>query len=266
MNRLRQVAWAIAVLGTTLCGVGQRLTPDEILAKVEEQSFFGTGSGSLYAALAVTIEESGQPDAGYAFRVWSKEYPDGTTKTLLLYAAPELVAGTLYLAYTPKEGTGRMWLYLPALEILKELVSESDRKGEFISGSGITYDDVASGFSYREGYAATLVGEEVVIGTTAWRLDLLSAKSGTEWSRIQLWVDQGAFIVLRAEFYDRSGKLARVLGVPELVQDELGLRPARLVVEDLLQGGRATVEIEARSAEEIPDAYFEPYNLGKLEL
>jgi hypothetical protein len=266
MNRALGVACLAVIVGASLGGAAQALTPDQILARVEQQSFFGTGQGSLYAALVVTIEEAGLPDSGYAFRVWAKEYPDGTTKSLLLYAAPELVAGTLYLAHTPKEGTGRIWLYLPALEILKELVSESDRKGEFITGSGITYDDVASGFSYREGYAATLVGEEVVIGTTAWRLDLLSAKSGTEWSRIQLWVDQGAFIVLRAEFYDRSGKLARVLGVPELVQDELGLRPARLVVEDLLQGGRATVEIEARSAEEIPDAYFEPHNLGKLEL
>lgn len=266
MNRALGVACLAAIVGASLGGAAQALTPDQILAKVEQQSFFGTGQGSLYAALVVTIEEAGLPDSGYAFRVWAKEYPDGTTKSLLLYAAPELVAGTLYLAHTPKEGTGRIWLYLPALEILKELVSESDRKGEFITGSGITYDDVASGFSYREGYAATLAGEEVVIGTSAWRLDLQPVTAGMEWSRIRLWVQQEAFIVLRAEFVDRNGKLTRVLQVPELMEDSIGVRPARLVVEDLLQGGRATVEIEARSAEEIPDAYFEPQSLGQFGL
>ena len=266
MNLARLVVCLIAVGGAAWGGMAQALAPDQILAKVEEQSFFGTGSGSLYAALTVVIEEAGLPDTGYAFRVWAKEYPDGTTKTLLLYAAPELVAGTLYLAHTPNEGTGRMWLFLPALEIVKELVSETERKGEFIAGSGITYDDVASGFSYREGYTATLGGEEVMLGGAAWRLELVPTVAGKDWSRIRLWVHQGAFIVLRAEFVDRGGKLARVLSVPELVRDELGLRPARLVVEDLLKGGRATVEIEARSAAEIPDDYFEPRNLGKLDL
>lgn len=266
MNRARIVACLAAVIAAAWGGIGQTPTPDQILAKVEQQSFFGTGRGSLFVALTVTIEEPGQPDAGYAFRVWAKEYPDGTTKTLLLYAAPELVAGTLYLAHTPPADTERIWLYLPALEILKELVSESDRKGEFIAGSGITYADVASGFSYREGYAATLDGEEVMIGATVWRLDLVPIAAGKEWSRIRLWIHQGEFIVLRAEFVDRNGKLARILSVPELVQDDLGMRPARLVVENLLRGGRATVEIEARSAEEISDAYFDPRNLGKLKL
>lgn len=266
MNRVRQAGCVIAILGVTLFGMGQALTPDAILARVEKQSFFGTGQGNLYVALAVGIEEAGQPPTGYAFRVWAKDYPDGTTKTLLLYAAPELVAGTLYLAHIPKAGTGRMWLWLPALEILKELVSESERKGEFIAGSGITYDDVASGFSYREGYSATLGGEAHVAGYKTWRLELVPTETGMEWSRILLWVHQGEFIVLRAEFLDRNGKLARVLTVPELVRDAIGLRPGRLVVDSPLKGSRATVAIEARSAEEIPDAYFLPENLGTLDL
>lgn len=266
MKLVRVVACLVAVLGTAWGGASQALTPDQILSKVEQQSFFGTGQGSLYAALAVTIEEAGLPGSGYAFRVWAKEYPDETTKTLLLYAAPDLVAGTLYLAHTPKEGTGRMWLFLPALELLKELVSDSDRRGEFIAGSGITYDDVASGFTYREGYTATPAGEEAVSGATAWRLNLVPASPGQEWSQIRLWIHQEAFIVLRAEFVDLSGRMARILTVPELIEDAIGVRPARLVVEDLLRGGRATVEIETRSVEEIPDTYFEPQNLGELEL
>ncbi|MBC7220348.1 outer membrane lipoprotein-sorting protein [Candidatus Bipolaricaulota bacterium] len=266
MRRVVVAATMAAIVGVTWSGIARAFTADEILARVEEQSFFGTGRGSLYVALAVGIEEKNQPPSRYAFRVWAKEYPDGTTKTLLLYAAPELVAGTMYLAHIPKEGPERMWLWLPDLEVLKELVSESERKGEFIAGSGISYDDVASGFSYREGYDATVAGEETVAGHIAWRLDLTPTEPTAEWSRIVLWVHQEEFIVLRAEFYDRAGKQDRVLTVPELVEDEIGLRPAQLVVESPLQGSRATVEIEVRSEAEIPDGYFEPENLGKLEL
>ncbi len=265
MNRAVRSLLVLALGVVPFLGIAQGITADEILAKVEEQSFFGTGQGNLYAAFAVTVEEKGQAPASYAFRVWAKEYP-GVTKTLLLYVAPELVAGTLYLAHIPEEGPGRMWLWFPALMVLKEIVGESEREGEFIAGSGITYDDMAAGFIYREGYRAEIQGEETVDGQAVWRLELVASDPTAEWSRIRLWVHKDAYIVLRAEFYDRRGVLARVLTVPELVEDAIGLRPGRLVVESPLEGSRATVVVKTRSTADIPDEYFQPEKLPTLEL
>ncbi|MGC8962446.1 MAG: outer membrane lipoprotein-sorting protein [Candidatus Bipolaricaulaceae bacterium] len=241
-------------------------TADEILKKVEEQGFFGTGRESLYASLAVEIQEKGQPTVDYAFRVWAKEYSDGTTKVLLLYAAPEDVAGTIFLAHVPKEGTARMWLYLPELALVKELVGEGERKGEFIAGSGITYEDISKGFSYREDYESELLSEEDLSGFPTWKLGLSPRASGAEWSRVLLWVHREHYFVVRAEFYDKDGKLSRVLLVPELVTDSLGPRPALLQVENLGKGSRGEVRILERSYAEIPDEYFLPENLGKLRL
>ncbi len=241
-------------------------TADEILKKVEEQGFFGTGRESLYASLAVEIQEKGQPTVDYAFRVWAKEYSDGTTKVLLLYAAPEDVAGTIFLAHVPKEGTARMWLYLPELALVKELVGEGERKGEFIAGSGITYEDISKGFSYREDYESELLSEEDLSGFPTWKLGLSPRASGAEWSRVLLWVHREHYFVVRAEFYDKDGKLSRVLLVPELVTDSLGPRPALLQVENLGKGSRGEVRILERSCAEIPDEYFLPENLGKLRL
>ncbi len=254
-------------VGVGLLGVwALAQTADEILARVEDQGFFGVGRDSLYASIAVEIQEKGQPRVDYAFQVWAKEYPDGTVKFLLLYAAPEDVAGTLFLAHVPKEGATRMWLYLPELALVKELVGETERKGEFISGSGITYEDISKGFSYREGYAAELLGEEVLGAYPTWKLGLSPRTQEGEWQRIVLWVHREHYFVVRAEFYDREGKLSRVLSVPELVADELGVRPALLRVEDLRQGSWAEVRIAARGAEAIPDEYFEPAHLPKLRL
>lgn len=241
-------------------------TADEILKRVEEQGFFGTGRESLYASLAVEIQEKGQPTVDYAFRVWAKEYADGTTKVLLLYAAPEDVAGTIFLAHVPKEGNAQMWLYLPELALVKELVGESERKGEFIGGSGITYEDISKGFSYREDYESELLGEEDLSGFPTWKLGLSPKAAGAEWSRIFLWVHREHYFVVRAEFYDKDGKLSRVLVVPELVTDSLGTRPALLRVENLEKGSRGEVRILERSSAEIPDEYFAPENLGKIEL
>lgn len=253
------------LLASSLLGLAQGLTADQILTRVEEQAFFGTGRGSLYASIEVRIEEPRQAPREFAFRVWAKEYPDGSTKSLLLYVVPEEVAGTLYLSHLPKGGTARMWLWLPDLEILKELVGETERKGEFIAGSGFTYDDVAKGFTYREGYKAELQGEETVRGARTWRLNLSATDPKAEWGRIVLWVHQVAYIVVRGEFYDRAGKLVRVLTVPELLEDQVGLRPGRIVVEDLVKGGRATVLVRERSTAEVPDDYFVPGNLPKLK-
>jgi hypothetical protein len=241
-------------------------TADEILKRVEEQGFFGTGRKSLYAALTVEIQEKGQPKVDYSFRVWAKEYPDETTKVLLLYAAPEDVAGTIFLAHVPKEGTTRMWLYLPELALTKELVGETERKGEFIAGSGITYEDISKGFSYREDYASELLGEEEVSGFPTWKLGLSPKASGAEWSKILLWVHREHYFVVRAEFYDKDGKLSRILTVPELVTDELGTRPALLQVENRAKESWGQVQILERSAAELPDEYFVPENLGKLKL
>jgi len=264
MNCAIRLLLVVALGVVPLVGIAQGITADEILARVEEQGFFGTGQRNLYVAFAVTIEQPSQLPLEYAFRVWAKEYP-GVTKTLLLHTAPEAVAGTMFLAHLAEERPDRMWLWLPALEILKEMVGESEREGEFIPGSGFTYDDIAAGFAYREGYRATLQGEETLNGQPAWRLELV-ATAAAEWSRIRLWVHREAFIVLRGEFYDHSGTHARIMTVPELVEDALGFRPGRLVVETLIQGTRATVEIKARSAEEIPDEYFQPEKLRTLAL
>lgn len=257
----------LASVSVVLLGVwAWAQTADEILKRVEEQGFFGTGRESLYASLVVEIQEKGQPMVDYAFRVWAKEAPDGTVKVLLLYVAPEDVAGTIFLAHVPKEGLSRMWLYLPELNLRKELVGETERKGEFITGSGISYEDISKGFSYREDYASELLSEEEVSGFPTWKLGLSPKASGAEWSKILLWVHREHYFVVRAEFYDKDGKLSRILTVPELVTDELGTRPALLQVENRAKESWGQVQILERSAAEIPDEYFVPENLGKLKL
>jgi hypothetical protein len=79
-------------------------------------------------------------------------------------------------------------------------------------------------------------------------------------------VHRELYFVVRVELYDEGGKLARRITVPELVEDELGTRPALLRVEDLVKGSWAEVRITERSGAEIPDEYFVPENLPKLHL
>jgi hypothetical protein len=110
------------------------------------------------------------------------------------------------------------------------------------------------------------LGEEEVSGFPTWKLGLSPKASGAEWSKILLWVHREHYFVVRAEFYDKDGKLSRILTVPELVTDELGTRPALLQVENRAKESWGQVQILERSAAELPDEYFVPENLGKLKL
>ncbi|MGC9529779.1 MAG: outer membrane lipoprotein-sorting protein [Candidatus Bipolaricaulaceae bacterium] len=258
-------AFGLTVVGALTLGAGCLGTSlDEILDQVEETGFL-SATGNLAGTFTITIWEDGEPTE-YGFRVWAREYDeDGpVTKTLILYQKPDLVAGTLFLFHTPAQGESRLWLYLPALDLLKELVGKS-REGEFISGSGITYQEVAAGFQLRDEYAPRLVGEEEVNGRPTWKVSFSPRDQAAEWSQVELWVDQESYLVLRAEFY-AGGELARVIEVAELARDELGLRAALITTRDLEEDKRSEIRIVDRSAAQPPDDYFIPDNLRQLDL
>lgn len=253
-----------------LWGLGllaQGLTADEILAQVEERGFMGTGTGEAVITVRFTITE-GDVTNVYAFRVYSSRGAGGEPdKSLIVYLEPELVAGTMFLTWTPPEGNARMWLYLPALGLVKELVSGEAREQEFIAGSGISREDIAQGFRYRDDYVPELIGEEEADGTPAYVIALAPKEGhGVEWAKVMLWVDKENFVVLRTEFYDAEGNLGKVIESADFYADELGYIPHKLTIRDLETGNVSVLEILGREPAEIPDEYFDPEALPALEI
>lgn len=160
-----------------------------------------------------------------------------------------------------------MWLYLPALGLVKELVSAEARQQEFIAGSGVTREDIAEGFKYRDDYAPELVGEEEVSGTTTYVIALAPKKGHeTEWTKIVLWVDKQHFVVLRTEFYDAEGALGKVIEAADFYADDLGYIPHKLTIRNLNSDNVAVLEILVREVADIPDDYFDPEKLPTLEI
>lgn len=263
--RIAKLLTVAVVLGAALVW-GQTLSPEEILTRAEERGLFGIDTPTFHAAFSVQVVRGEGAEDLYVFRVWAKEFPDGTVKSLIVYDAPELMAGTAFLTHSPPEGDPRLWMYLPALGLVRELVGQEAEEGEFIPGTGISYQEVAAGFTYREGYQPELLGEVDLEGRPAYLLLLTSCQPESRWSEIRLWVHREEFVVLQAEFYGEGGELQRLLSVGELMEDELGVRPQSLQIEDLAKGTRAVIDIQQRSAPEIPDEYFQPESLPSLDL
>ncbi|HAF71024.1 MAG: hypothetical protein XD60_0411 [Acetothermia bacterium 64_32] len=261
----RMVLVSAAVLGLWAWALPQGLTADEILDRVEEKTFIGVETGSMMATISLAVTAEGET-TGYTFKVFFQEgegeEPD---KALVVYLEPELVSGTMFLTWTPEEGDARMWLYLPDLGIVKELVGQS-REQEFVSGSGISYEDLAQGFKYREDYKAELVGEEVVDGLPAY-LIVLTPKEGAEadYSQVKLWVEKEYFNVIKMESYS-DGELVSTMRASELSDDGLGYIPHRFEFQDLDEGTSSVLDLLERVRAEVPADYFDPGKLPSLEV
>jgi len=224
--------------------------------------------GTMIATVRFEVAvEEGEATA-YTFRVFSVMDVEGEPdKLLILYLDPELVAGTMFLTHTPEEGDARMWLYLPALGLVKELVTEESQGQEFISGSGISRSEIAEGFQYHEDYSPVLTGEEEIDGLPAYVL-LLTPREGreTDWQSIKLWVYKGEFAVIRAEFTDSEGRLAKLMEGDDFYADSVSFFSHTITFQDLIGGGSSLITLLDREIGDVPDDYFVPENLGKLDI
>jgi|Deesub1362A_J573_1020465.scaffolds.fasta_scaffold06089_4 hypothetical protein len=248
--------------------LAQGLTADEILAKVEEKSFMGGGVGSMVTTVKFDVTTSDGETTSYTFKVFSVRGVEGEPdKALIVYLAPDLVAGTMFLTWTPEEGDARMWLYLPALGLVKELITPESRGQEFVSGSGISREEIAEGFKYKEDYTPELLGEEEAKGMSAYVL-LLIPKEGheTDWKSIKLWVEKDEFAVIRAEFYDENGEVAKTMDGDDFYTDSVGYIAHKIVLKDLVEGSTSTITVLDRQTGEIPADYFDPEKLPTLKI
>ncbi len=251
-----------------LSGSALGITADEILGEVEQQSFLVGGVGDVASTIRFSFigEEATET---YTVRVFARlgegNAPD---QVLLVFLEPELISGTMLLFHIdPVAEKTRMWIYLPAVGVVRELVGEELEQQELIPGTGLRGEDITGGFAYREDYTPELVGEEELDGTPAYVLRLLRKEgSEAEWPKIMLWVHKEKFLVLKVEMYDESGKLSQLIEASDIREDDLGPMAYRWEIKDFTRDLTVVVEVLERVKTEIPDEYFDPQKLPELEI
>jgi len=97
---------------------------------------------------------------------------------------------------------------------LEEVTADGKRKvaaarlDDRVRGSDVTYADLAMNFLYWP--EATVEGEQTIATTKCWQvLCLPPAKSDSPYGKVRVWVAKGNGAMLKAEMYNREGKLAR---------------------------------------------------------
>ena len=273
------VLGGLMVIGAAFAAFG--ITADEILAEMEDLFSVDTDDANgVLATMAMYNDYGNDVTSEYTLHLFELTTFDATqaddadeTTHVLMYFSGGDEDGSIFLMETPEDDTldGRMWLYLPALGLTKELVSDEDQSGSF-AGSSMSYGDLGGTGDLRDDYDAILVGEETldVDGETrdVWRLELTPKPDfDAEHARVLLWVDRVDFLSLRMEAYSDLDALETEMTFLVLGEFEGDRVPEVIRTIDHTEGTTSTVTIShlRRPTPALTLALFDPAALGAVD-
>lgn len=280
---LKKVTMAMVLGGLVLfVAVGAlAMTADEILDEMED--LFSVDSDDVQGVLTTMSlhnDYSGGVNSEYTLAMFElttfdasqPEDKDETTHVLMYFVGGD-EDGSIFLMVTPEDEDldSRMWLYLPALGLTKELVSDEDQSGSF-AGSSMSYGDLGATGDLRDDYDAVILREETrdVAGETfdVWVLELTAKPTAdADHARVLLWVSKTDYLSLRMESYNESGALENTMEFQALGEFEGDRIPERIFSTDAVEETSSTITISGTRRPDAPLTLdlFDPNTLGELD-
>jgi len=278
--KTQATAWLTA--GLLLFGsiAGLAITADEILDEMENVfSVNAEDAGGVLASMTLHNEYTGGVTSQYSLAMFElteidpsmPEDADETSHVIMYFLGGD-EDGSIFLMETPEDEDldGRMWLYLPALGLTKELVSEEDQSGSF-AGSSMSYGDLGSTNEFREDYDSTIMREEQLTidgePNDVWVLELTAkVDADADNARVLLWVAKEDYLTLRMEAYNDLGSLDSTMEFRRLGVFEDDRIPEVIYSENLADGTSTTITVSNTRRPDVALALelFDPENLGAL--
>jgi len=262
-----------------LVAQAQALSAADILREIDARGGI-TGLGNQVAFLSFTVQDKNGSLQESSFVSFGKTSADPQAPdSVLIYflAPPPETCGTVFLTIDRKVSgqAAELYLYLPALDKTKQLVTSGERKGSF-AGSNIQFDQVGRS-ELSSLFNAELVSETTlsvaVDGVAQERrvyvLHLvanLQTNANESFPERTMWVDAEQFLVLASESTNTVGKLQTIMRANGLVTSEGRLEYAVMTVSNVLDKSFTTVTITDREdVGELPDSLFDPALLPQFD-
>ena len=202
---LRIKIFSLALIVTMLAATNltaAELTADEVVEKANQASYYVGKDGR--ASVEMTISDAQGGSRQRAFTILRMNTDGGDQKFYVYFTEPADVRKMAYLVWKNVGGEDDRWLWLPALN-LKKRIAPGDKRTSFV-GSDFFYEDV-SGRSLKEDKHELLevTDQHYVIKNTP------KDPGSVEFAWYQVWIDRQTFLPMKAEYYDASEKLYRVV-------------------------------------------------------
>ncbi len=230
----KKILAILTILLLTLpLAVSRAITVDEIVTKANLASYYGGNDGVARATMTITDRQGRRRVR--EFTILRKDLKDGGRQDYYVYFyRPGDVRKTVFMVHKKVKGDDDRWLYLPALDLVKRIAA-SDKRTSFV-GSHFFYEDV-SGRSILEDTHSLKKETD-----TYYILSNVPKNPGSvEFSRYTIWIDKKTFLPVKAEYYDRQGKMYRRVEALE-VKDVEGIPTVmKSKVEDIASGGNTVM-------------------------
>ena len=258
MLRRTLIAAPALLLATQASAQTPPITPHDMLVAADAmrnpgQPFRVTSTLTDYVA--------GRPRDKIVLVVFARE--DKAAKrfdNLIRYVEPPRDAGKLVLF----NGTS-LWFYDPASKAAVRISPQQRLTGQASNGDVLTVN-------LQKDYKATIIGPESLQDAdrqarATWHLDLIAGTPDAIYSRMELWLEQGTYRMVKGKFYSDSGRLLKV-AYYRRYQEQLGvLRPTETILIDALDSSLVTsVASSDMRLQDIPDAWFQRDFLPRLKI
>ena len=178
-------------------------------------------------------------------------------KQLIVYTAPMRVKGDKILMLN--EGDD-IWFYTPKTDRVRHLASHARRQK--VQGSDFAYEDMAGG-NIEDDYTYKLLGEEKVLGTECYKIELIPTESGPHYSKLILWADKEKFLTRQIDYYEK-GELLKRLQCLDVQNIDGHWTAMKLVMKNLQEGGETVIgTVEIKFDLDLDDEIFTTRNLKR---
>ena len=173
---------------------------DEIVAKANQAAYYAGKDGR--ARVKMTITDSGGSERVRQFTILRLNTKGENQKFYVYFTEPSDVRKMAYLVWKNASGDDDRWLWMPALNLVKR-IAPGDKRTSFV-GSDFVYEDVSGRGVDEDVHELTdTTDKHYVLKNTP------KEAGSVEFSRYDLWIDKTTFLPVKAEYYDKAGKLYR---------------------------------------------------------
>jgi outer membrane lipoprotein-sorting protein len=265
----------ISLVGVMVCAQAD-LSGNEILDQMGKKGSLFEEKGDVIFVTRFDLVYTDGTEGSNQFKILSKQGAEGTQdpdRMLIYYLEPEDIAGTIFLSVVPPEEDSRMWLYLPALGVVKELVSESEKEQSF-AGTSLSYEQIGGGFEFSDDYDAKRLSDETITvpiegveeDRLVYVLEVVARpEADVDFPTGKMWVDKEELLPLRTEFLNDAGELEELMEILALGYFEEDLIPEQIQTQNLLDGSATTISVLERQREELPDTLFMSENIPSFD-
>jgi len=215
----------ISVLCLSLLGIGTlgAMTAENIVREMDALETFAT---SYSEGEIITTDRFGVKRS--TFNAWSQGAFDSLIEFTSVAERGQKVLRT----------AGELYLFYPDAEELIRLQGAALRQS--MLGSDISYEDMTGEKDTLSDYNAILHENESVYGRDCYVLELQAKTRTVAYPTQKLWVDSDTFMVWKAEFSTKSGRLLKEMEVLETMKVDSRTLPKVTKISDKMKRDSAT--------------------------